>query len=158
MAPFPPRGSSFSHALRAKDGPLPPHAIMNSVVSNPLAGMHALLVEDQTLIALDTEMLLRELGADAVETFTNAEAALAWLASASPDVGVLDINLGTTSSFSVAAEMLRRAKPFIFTTGYGEGVLIPDDFMDIRIVRKPYSRDALAHAFEACLGPDDAGV
>ncbi len=131
---------------------------MKNAAPNILIGMHALLVEDQTLIALDTEMLLRELGAEVVETFTNAEAALAWLASGSPDVGVLDINLGMTSSFSVAAEMHRRAKPFIFTTGYGEGVLIPEDFADILIVHKPYTCDALAHAFEACLRRGQAGA
>jgi CheY-like chemotaxis protein len=65
---------------------------MKSAAPDLLTGMHVLLVEDQSLIALDTEMLLRELGAQAVETFTSAEAALAWLTAASPDVSVLDIN------------------------------------------------------------------
>jgi len=131
---------------------------MKNAAPNLLTGMHALLVEDQTLIALDTEMLLRELGAAAVETFTTAEATLSWLASASPDIGILDINLGSSSSFSVACEMRRREKPFIFTTGYGEGVVIPEDFANTEIVHKPYTRDALARAFEVCLGRDQAGV
>jgi two-component SAPR family response regulator len=117
-----------------------------------LAGMHALLVEDQSLIALDTEMMLRELGAQAVDSFVSTEAALAWLASAAPDVGVLDINLGASTSFAVADEMSRCGRPFIFTTGYGEGITVPEQYASIQIVQKPYTRDTLARAFLACLG------
>jgi DNA-binding NtrC family response regulator len=124
---------------------------MKSAAPDLLTGMHVLLVEDQSLIALDTEMLLRELGAQAVETFTSAEAALAWLTAASPDVSVLDINLGTTSSFAIADEIHKRAKPFIFTTGYDDGIEIPDAYRGVEIARKPYTRDALAHTLAACL-------
>ena len=159
MAQLSIRASGSRHVLLTEDGPLLAHkTIMKSAATKLLSGMHALLVEDQTLIALDTEMLLRELGAESVDTFTNAEATLAWLASASPDVAVLDINLGTSSSYPIAGEMRRRAKPFIFTTGYGEGIAIPDEFADVQIVSKPYTRDALANAFQTCLGRDQAAV
>jgi DNA-binding NtrC family response regulator len=131
---------------------------MRTAATKLLKGMHALLVEDQTLIALDTEMMLRELGAAAVDTFLSAEAALAWLQSASPDVGVLDINLGISTSFPVAAEIRRRATPFIFTTGYSDAIMVPEPYRDIRVVHKPYTRAALASALEACFGRDPAGV
>jgi len=111
-----------------------------------LSGKHAILVEDQTLIALDTEMLLRELGAAGVDTFTTTDSAIAWLASAAPDVGVLDINLGETSSFSVAGVLHRRSTPFIFTTGYDDGLTIPEAFVNVQIVRKPYTIEALGDA------------
>lgn len=116
-----------------------------------LSGKRALLVEDQTLIALDTEMLLRELGATEVDTFTTADSAIAWLASAAPDVGVLDINLGETSSFSVAGVLHRRSTPFIFTTGYDDGLTIPESFVNVRIVRKPYTIEALSDALALSL-------
>jgi CheY-like chemotaxis protein len=149
--------TAFQTALPIEDGLLlADRTIMTNATTRPLTGLHALLVEDQTLIALDTEMLLRELGADAVDTFTNADAALAWLEQASPDVAVLDINLGASSSYSIAAEIYRRAKPFIFTTGYSEGIDIPAEYAAIQIVRKPYTRDALAKAFRVCLGRDQA--
>jgi DNA-binding NtrC family response regulator len=152
-------GSVLQTALPIKDGLLlSDKTLMTNAATQLLSGMHALLVEDQTLIALDTEMLLRELGAETVDSFTNAEAALAWLASASPDVAVLDINLGTSSSFPVAAEIHRRAKPFIFTTGYGDGIVIPDEYLGVQIVQKPYTRDTLASAFQTCLRPDKAPV
>jgi two-component SAPR family response regulator len=132
-------------------------SIARSAATDVLTGMHVLLVEDQTLIALDTEMLLRELGATTVDTFLTAESALAWLLAASPDVAVFDIELGTSSSFGVADEVRRRAKPFIFTTGYDEGIAIPDRYRDVQIVHKPYTRDALARAFAICLGRDPVG-
>jgi two-component SAPR family response regulator len=140
----------------APGGPLLQSVIMKTAARKLLMGMHALLVEDQTLIALDTEMLLRELGAETVESFIAAEDALAWLATASTDVGVLDINLGAFSSYSVATELYRRRVPFIFTTGYGEGVTIPDEFAHVQVVHKPYTRDGLARALSTCLGRDPA--
>jgi len=151
-------GPASGKALAVKDGPLQPKTMMTSTADKPLTGMRALLVEDQTLIALDTEMLLRELGAEAVETFSSTASALQWLATATPDVAVLDINLGTSSSFTVAEEMLRRQRPFIFTTGYGEGFAIPDPYGDVPVVRKPYTREALSQAFAACLGRGEANT
>jgi len=149
-------GSSSGHARAVKDGAVHRKTTMTSDADNPLKGMRALLVEDQILIALDTEMLLRELGAETVETLSSTETALQWLATATPDVAVLDINLGTSSPFAVADEMLRRQRPFIFTTGYGEGFAIPDPYGDVPVVRKPYTRESLSQAFAACLGRGEA--
>ncbi len=153
MAEFPSTGSVSQLAVRVIDGPLPRRTSMKST-DTPLAGKLVLLVEDQTLIALDTEGLLRELGAETVETFTTAEATLAWLKSASPDVGVLDINLGESSSFAIADELVRRSKPFVFTTGYSDTFDALDTYRSVPIARKPYTRDALAEALAACLTPD----
>ena len=102
-----------------------------------------LLVEDQTLIALDTEAMLLELGAAKVEAVTSAQAALAWLATAVPGVGVLDINLGAAFSFGVAEELSRRKIPFIFTTGYGDDLLLRRRLHDVR------DRQKALHACEA---------
>ncbi len=150
-------GAVAQPPLLVTDGPLLLRTIMQNAADKLLIGKHVLLVEDQTLIALDTEGLLRELGAHTVDTFINAETALAWLASAVPDVAVLDINLGASSSFSIAEEIQRRKKPFIFTTGYGEGFDVPDAFQNVPIVHKPYTRDALAQAFLVCFGGDVTG-
>jgi DNA-binding NtrC family response regulator len=119
--------------------------------SGPADGLHALLVEDQTIIALDTEAMLQELGAASVHSFTTAESAIAWLSAANPDIGVLDISLGAATSFPVADALQQRAVPFIFTTGYGDSGIIPERFLDAPIVRKPYTLVALAEAVTRCL-------
>ena len=116
--------------------------------------MHALLVEDQTIIALDTESMLLDLGAVSVQSFTTVDAALTWLAAAKPDIGVLDISLsGSTTSFPVADALQQRTVPFMFTTGYGDSALIPERFLDVPIVRKPYTLQSLADAVAKCMRP-----
>jgi len=86
-------------------------------VSDVLAGLLALVVEDQPLIALDTESMLADIGASSVASFSSADHALLWLQSGAPGVAVLDVNLGGTSSFAVADELSLRGIPFAFTTG-----------------------------------------
>lgn len=127
--------------------------IMTTAAANFLSGKRALLVEDQTLIALDAETLLRELGAESVTSFTTAESAIEWLDTAAPDFGVLDISLGgSSSSYPVADILFRRAMPFIFTTGHAE-VAIPRDYASVQIVRKPYTKEALGSALRLSFGP-----
>jgi CheY-like chemotaxis protein len=120
-------------------------------VSNVLADMLALVVEDQPLIALDTEAMLSELGASSVASFSSADQALVWLQSGAPAVAILDVNLGGTSSFAVADELSLRGIPFAFTTGYADTVMIPSRFSHIRVVQKPYSLDSLAQTLVLCL-------
>lgn len=127
---------------------------MSNTPPKSLAGLSVLLVEDQMLIALDTEMLLLELGVAKVETFTTAAEALSWLASGTPDVGILDINLRVDTSFAIAEVLQRRMIPFVFTTGYGHSLMVPEAFSGISIVHKPYTRDALVWSLHTCLGLD----
>jgi CheY-like chemotaxis protein len=89
-------------------------------VSDVLAGVLVLIVEDQPLIALDTESMLVDIGASSVASFSIAEHALVWLQSGAPGVAVLDVNLGAPASFAVADELSLRGIPFAFTTGYGD--------------------------------------
>jgi len=118
---------------------------------HPLYGLRVLLVEDQTIIALDTESMLLDLGATIVHSFTTGDAAIAWLGMAEVDVGVLDVSLGATTSFPVAEVLVQRAVPFIFTTGYGDSTMFPPHFLNMPIVRKPYAIDTLARALVQCL-------
>ncbi len=118
---------------------------------HPLYGLRAVLVEDQTIIAVDTESMLLDLGAASVHSFTTGDGAIAWLATAEVDVGVLDVSLGTATSFPVAEFLVQRAVPFIFTTGYGDSTMFPADFLKVPIVRKPYAIESLARALVQCL-------
>ncbi len=108
-------------------------------------------MEDQTIIALDTESMLLDLGAVSVHAFTTVDAAIAWLGDANVDIGVLDVALGGTTSFPVAELLEQRTIPFIFTTGYGDSSMFPERFLTVPIVRKPYVVRALAEAIFKCL-------
>jgi light-regulated signal transduction histidine kinase (bacteriophytochrome) len=111
-----------------------------------LEGMHVLLVEDQSLIAMDAEELLRALGAHKVTVAASVEMALRAISAAQPHCAVLDLNLGLTTSEDVASELERRQVPYVFATGYRDGTNIPDGFSAVPVVRKPVSENALASA------------
>ncbi len=88
--------------------------------------------------------MLLDLGAASVHSFTTADAALTWLAAAKADIGVLDISLGTTTSFPVADALQQRAVPLMFTTGYG------DSAVDPRAVSRCADRTQALHSASAC--------
>jgi CheY-like chemotaxis protein len=108
-----------------------------------LSGKALLLVEDQSLIALDTEELLRRLGAREVRLSPDATHAVLTLGSFRSDVAVLDFNLGEETSERVADHLVAMGVPFIFSTGYGDSVMIPERFRDVPVVRKPASAASL---------------
>jgi len=114
--------------------------------------MRVMLVEDQIIIALGTGTMLCELGAANVQSLPTADAALAWLAAAHVDVGVLDIGLGEAMSYPVADLLRERGIPFLFTTGYGEMRDVPERFADVPVVHKPYGIEGLAEGLARCLG------
>lgn len=111
-----------------------------------LDSLRVLLVEDQSLIAMDTEELLRSLGAEDVMVAANVATALQLISETAPDCAVLDLNLGTSTSEDVAKELSRLAIPYVFATGYRDGSSIPDGFAAIPVVRKPVSEKALGAA------------
>lgn len=111
-----------------------------------LAGRSVLLVEDQLVIALDAELMLSDLGAGSVTTAPSVAEALRAIAAAPPDLAILDVNLGSTTSLPVADELKARGVPFIFATGYGDSQMIDPGHRNTPVTRKPYSRETLAGA------------
>lgn len=111
-----------------------------------LSGMRVLLVEDQVLIALDAENSLRQLGASQVVIAPTAEHAMQAINQGPPDLAVLDVNLGDHTSTPVAEALRKLGVPFMFATGYGDTVMLPDSMRTVPIVRKPYAGSALEEA------------
>lgn len=119
-----------------------------------LRNRHVLLVEDNMIIAMDGEDALRDLGA---EVFTAASVGRAREAIALQpvDLAVLDFNLGHENSLPIADLLVERGVPFIFATGYGDGLELPPRFQHVTLVKKPYSGTTLAQALEPVIGKPD---
>lgn len=117
----------------------------------PIDGLRILLVEDQSLIAMDTEELLRSLGATEVSVAATVDAALLSIENKRPQCAVLDLNLGETTSEDVAAELSRLSIPYVFATGYRDGVHVPEGYSDITVVRKPVAAKALSTALSEAI-------
>jgi DNA-binding NtrC family response regulator len=107
-----------------------------------------LVVEDNMLIALDTEDALHEAGVAKVFLAANARAAMAELARELPDFGLLDFNLGDSTSEEVAEALSRAGVPFCYATGYGEAMLDAAREAPCGVLKKPYSRDEIAAALD----------
>ena len=64
--------------------------------------------------------------------------ALQRLKTVSPDLAILDVNLGNETSALIADELVRRGIPFAFATGYSDRLLIPEQFATAPVIRKPF--------------------
>jgi DNA-binding NtrC family response regulator len=106
-------------------------------ISSPIRTV--LLVEDNMLIALDTEDALLEAGVKLVVIAATADRALDELARARPDFGVLDFNLGAETSERVAAALAAAGVPFCYATGYGDAIVAQATQPSCGVLKKPYS-------------------
>ena len=113
-----------------------------------LKGKNLLLVEDSMMIALDAQTMLQNCGADVEIAATTSDARRALKLNAF-DAAILDVNLYIETSFAVAEDLQDRAIPFVFATGYGETITVPDRFKTVHVISKPYTEDMLRAALAA---------
>jgi CheY-like chemotaxis protein len=133
------RKSSISELERA---PVPPRIAV-------LSGKRCLLLEDELLIALDIEQLLRASGAAIVVSFADADQAMAALrAGARFDVAILDVLLGSASRTSedVAQALQLQKTPFVFLTGMRDASAQSKKFPAAPVVHKPFVPELLVAA------------
>jgi AmiR/NasT family two-component response regulator len=86
--------------------------------SAELQGLRVLVVEDEFLIAMDIEAMLRELACEVVGPIGNLASALQAAREETPDVALLDANLNGEPVTAVAEALVARAVPIVFCTGY----------------------------------------
>ncbi|MDO8878093.1 MAG: response regulator [Pseudolabrys sp.] len=109
-----------------------------------------LVVEDEYLIRMLLEDMLADLGhtvAAAVGTIAEAEQLAA---TGDFDCAVLDVNLDGLEIFPVADILMKRGKPFVFVTGYGEGSL-PEAYRDRPALQKPFQAERLEQTLNGLL-------
>ena len=104
--------------------------------------LRILVVEDEALIAMEIEELLRSLGFAVVGPVGHLGAALEFARSEPLDGGMLDVNISGGLVFPVAELLLGRGLPLIFSTGYGSDRL-PPAFRASACLHKPFSREQL---------------
>jgi two-component sensor histidine kinase/ActR/RegA family two-component response regulator len=119
-------GSSLSVANRA-DAPA-------DVIR--LEGLQILLVEDDSLVAMEVMALLEQEGCNVIIA-SRVQTAVALTASLKLDAAILDVNIHGAMVFPVAAALKQRHVPFVFLTGYDDPQLWPDDLQAITRLSKP---------------------
>ena len=116
----------------------------SEMLDAPLGHLAILVVEDQALIAMDLEECLSRLGASDIRLSPTTADALVVLQSFRPGAAVLDFNLGGETAESLADYLAQTGVPFVFATGYGDNLRIPERFRHVPVIRKPVNLASLA--------------
>jgi len=107
---------------------------------------HALVLEDNLIIAMDAEDMLRSLGATEVFVASNVKEALDFIESETLQFALLDVNLGSETSEPVAEQLHAQGISFAFATGYGDSIDLAKRYSSAPVVKKPYDIDSIKAA------------
>lgn len=97
-----------------------------------------LVVEDEALVGMLLEDMLRDIGCAHVELMSSFADGLRAAESGNFDLAVLDVNLDGVASFPIAEQLIVRNVPLVFATGYGVVGMDPR-YNDIPTLQKPFS-------------------
>ncbi|WP_207477045.1 response regulator [Arenibaculum pallidiluteum] len=118
-----------------------------------LADLRVLVAEDESLVALDVECMLQDLGCQVVGPVASVEEAAERAATEKLDAAILDVNLRGQRSYSIAEQLVSRGIPVILASGYDDAKLFPENLRSLPRLMKPYDEGALAQAVAAALTP-----
>ena len=107
-----------------------------------LAGLFILVVEDEVIVAMMLEDMLRDLGCS-VALAGSIEEALSFIHENTLDGVLLDMNVHGRKTVAVAEELANRSVPFLLVTGYGTGDGDPPVIKTAPRLQKPFSEDIL---------------
>jgi two-component sensor histidine kinase/CheY-like chemotaxis protein len=142
----------FVKRVDKKPARAPESAIVSSVAFSVPADV--LVIEDNLIIALDTEELLRKLGAQRIRTASSVATALVLIEDRCPQFALVDVNLGVETSFEAASRLVALGVPFAFMTGYGETASFPSEFARVPRIRKPFTAQSLAAVMNGRMSHD----
>lgn len=109
-----------------------------------LAGRRILVAEDESLIALQVEELLQELGCEVVGPASRLSEVKAAIETEKLDGAVLDVNLRGEPVLLALPRLTQLGVPFIITSGYDAASLFPPEFRKVPRVAKPFDESELS--------------
>jgi CheY-like chemotaxis protein len=112
---------------------------MHDTPRGDMNGLRVLVVEDEAAISLLLEDMLLDLGCDVVGPAARLGTALELARGEALDVAILDVNVAGEPIYPVAAALVERKVPFIFSTGYGSAG-IKDLYRDRPVMQKPFAQ------------------
>lgn len=118
-------------------------------IAIPPRPLSILVVEDESLVAMNLETILIDLGHSVIgpiSTLSELESALD--AGFQADVAILDINIAGEEIYPHARRLQALGIPLLFASGYGESG-ISEDFLGHTVVAKPYTERDIAGGLSA---------
>ena len=115
--------------------------------------MHALIIEDESVIAMEIENVLRDFGFNSISVAMSEADAVADASRHSPDLITCDVRLNPGSGVEAIRSICRRTPiPVIFLTGS------PDEararYPDHVVLTKPFTDAALRRAIASAMAAD----
>ena len=110
-----------------------------------LQGTRVLVVEDEAMLALSLEDMLRDLGCVVAGTAAKLDDAMEMARTSDFDVALLDVNLGGKRVDPVAEAIRERGMPIVYVTGYGRTAALG------LVLEKPYNSADLERTLNRAL-------
>ena len=108
-----------------------------------LSRLRILVVEDEGLIALNLELILRRFGSEVVGLISDVGDIVAAVKKHRPDGIFLDVNLRGRKVFDVLPELISFGIPCVLSSGYDDPAQFPAAFRDLPRIAKPFDESAL---------------
>jgi len=125
---------------------------MNQTNAEQAIGRRVLIVEDEAMIAMLLEMVLRNADCAVVGPIASVSGALRLIDSQQLDAAVLDFRLGNDDSGEIMDVLDQRGVPFLLMTGQSTADL-PPKLRQLNLLAKPFEPEALVEAVEKILSP-----
>lgn len=117
-----------------------------TIVPDAASPLKILVVEDEGLIALNLELMLRRFGCEIVGPISEIDDIVCTARKHNPDGAFLDVNLRGRKVFDVLPEMMGLGVPCVLSSGYDDPMLFPAAFRDMPRIAKPFDETALRRA------------
>ena len=130
-------------------------AIEDSVSETPVEIARdeaVLVVEDNVILAMEMDKMLRKMGFVNVVTAPDQATGRLQHDARRFDFAILDINLGSETSFDLATALVKGGVPFAFASGYDKGSGMPKELTDIPRLTKPVDFTKLKQTIDTLLG------
>jgi DNA-binding LytR/AlgR family response regulator len=111
-----------------------------------LPPLRILVAEDEGLIALNLELILRRFGCEIVGPLSKVDDIVDAARAHRPDGAFLDVNLRGRKVFDVLPEMTGLGIPCVLSSGYDDPMLFPAAWRHLPRIAKPFDETALRRA------------
>ncbi len=108
-----------------------------------LSQLRILVVEDEGLIALNLELILRRFGCEVVGLISEVGDIVDAVKKHQPDGIFLDVNLRGRKVFDVLPELISLGVPCVLSSGYDDPNQFPAAFRNLPRIAKPFDESAL---------------
>jgi len=127
--------------------------IMNRTLQWDQRPLHALVVEDDMLILLDIEEILKSIGVTQVSCATSVDSAMALLEQSRPDFALMDYKLRQRTAADLAKTLQDLGVPFAFVTASAVPPEVLPIFASPPVVMKPFSEVDIHNTVEQLIQP-----